>query len=152
MTTTMLPAVHNALYALISAGVGYVFDTVVDTEDALPLAVIVGANIDTTELSSGEFRTDWHDLGPMANRDDSGTVWVHIVAQSGDATFSDLRATVFAEVDRIAALLRADPSLGITTAVRAPQIEPVTGKSNAGISELGAWFELELAIGYTAIV
>lgn len=152
MNLTMWADVHAAIITLFDAGTTVpVFDTMPNTQDYLPDSIVVGGDIDPTDPTSGSFTGDWHDLGAGASRDDTGYVRVAITSQSGDDSYTVIRARAFSIGETLIGLLRATPGFGITTGRMSPQLGLIEGKTLTGMAKEGPWVSLILSIHYDAI-
>lgn len=122
-------AVIDALVDAFDALTCPVFDGPPNTQERLPVAVIVGYDGVSEEGRVGGFAQQYAHLGLAAQRDESGDVICAVWAQSGDADYATLRARVSDVVGQIQTLLRADPTLGLDWVAR---VELAGGDMYAG--------------------
>lgn len=95
---------------------------------------------------------DWHDMGPGANRDESGKVTCILEARplsTDDADFSALRTRAVTILGYVEAAVRADPDVGVTELI---QIALSVGSLYQGVDRQGAFVRIPFVLGYTAIV
>ncbi len=121
MAVSAFPAVVKALVALAPAAIGAFLDGVTVTLGMPPendpadfLAVGVGSLDEAGSLFSGESRQSWAEIGNRA-RDEEAFVNCLAAARSTDETVENALDRAYAIVEGVAALCRANPTLGVST-------------------------------------
>lgn len=121
MAVTRADAVIDALVAALSADgtlAGLVYDGPPVTDDPLFEVVTVGFAFDESDDSSFEITQSYHDLGPAAKRDEQVDVRCAVYASNGDGDMGAARARAVVLLGAVESVLRANPSLGLSDALR----------------------------------
>lgn len=149
MSSSAWPAVVDALIATLGSQLSVpVWDTAPVTGERLT-GVIVGAVGDSTEGNAGTLEQTYHDLGPSARRDETGTVECAVVAQSGDDDLAAVRAAAFAILGDAEDALRSGVSIGVGQLLRC---ELTSARPRQGFSTDGVFCDIPLTLTYHALI
>jgi hypothetical protein len=102
----------TALYTVLKAALAPtpVFDSFVLTDQHMPLVVLVGNDDDPDSTATGQYDQQFTDLA-MADRQELGSIFGVIVAQSGGADMAALRVQARDTATAIDTALQANPTL-----------------------------------------
>lgn len=150
MAVSAWPAVVDALIAKATAALPgvRVFDAFGDSDDPGDFLMVGSNNADESgDVNAGEFPQDWANANHTA-RDEDGVVNCFALSWNGDGNQKAARDSVFATCEAVAALCRADPSLGV------PQLLwssfGTRGTPSQGVDTQGALCAVEFQVSYKA--
>ena len=151
MSITRWAAVVDAVIdAVDTATSARVFDAEQVTDDFIGRAVVVGARSEKDERGfAGSVNQAYHDLGPTATRDETGTVHCYAYAQTGDNDVAGMRSAVVGIIGEVETALRANYDLDVA-GVR--HVELLTGDVYQGLTNHGAFALIEFTVRYEALI
>lgn len=151
MTITRWAAVVDAVIAAVdSATSASVFDTRQITDDFIGRAVVVGARSESDERGfAGSINQAYHDLGPTATRDETGSVHCYAFAQTGDNDVAGMRAAVVTVIGEVETALRSNYDLDVA---KVRHVELLTGDVYHGLTKHGAFALIEFTVRYEALI
>lgn len=125
-----------------------VIDVMPQGDDYYPEAVIIGATYDSEEASTAESVPQ---LMPYKYRDESGTINVSVVVQSGDVGFKERRARLKEIVRNIFEVIGEDPCLGLSGYYQSPEIKGISTKYRSGANNSGRFVEAVLGLKFVGV-
>lgn len=143
---TVVDAVIAAVDAQTAA---QVFDAVPVTSEFVGLGLTVGARLDDDRGLGGTVRQGYHDLGPTATRDETGTIYCSAIAQTGNDDLSGMRAAAFGLVGDVETALRNNYDLDLA-GVRSVELE--MGDIFQGLTQAGSFVEVQFTLRYEALI
>ena len=151
MTITRWAAVVDAVIAAVDAGTSAtVFDAEQVTDDFIGRGVVIGARAERDERGfAGSINQAYHDLGPTATRDETGTIHGYAWAQTGDNDVRGVRNAVVAIVGEVETALRDNYDLDV---LKVRSVELLTGDVYQGLSNAGSFAQVEFTIRYEALI
>lgn len=150
--TTGTAAVIDALVAALSSDsalAGLVWDGPPVTGDPLPDVVTVGFDFDESDDTAADIRQEYHELGAAAKRDEVVEVRCAVMSSNGDADMATARTTCVQMLGAVETALRANPTLGITTALR---VEVTVGTLRQSQSKDGAAAIIQFTVTATLLI
>lgn len=150
MVASRWDAVVDAVISTLDSALSCdVYDCMPVTNDDIRSCVVVGAFTNDDRGLGGTITQGYHDVGPTATRDETGTIRATVLSQSGDDDVSVVRADAFSILGSVESALRANYSLGLSNILR---VEVDYGDVTQGYSEHGVFCEIQLTISYTALI
>lgn len=143
-------AVVDAVIAAVDTQTSaQVFDAVPITSEFIGLGCIIGARADDERGLAGTIRQVYHDLGPTATRDETGTIYCSAIAQTGDDDIPTMRQRVIGLVGDVETALRNNYDLDVA-GVRSVEVE--LGDIFQGLTQAGTFAEVQFTIRYEALI
>lgn len=154
MADCRLDEVYAALLAGLPAATGLPSSSVYDCIEATAARsddiIIVGFTLgeDGGAQQSGEYRQDWHELGPAAKRDEFGTIPITIRAQTGGNDLAGRRTRLGVLVAGVETLTRG-ATLGVADLL---WMHITAGRLVQGRNKRGVYAAKTLTLTYQALV
>lgn len=152
MASSQWPAVVAALLTQLDANVtlaGKVYDGIPVTAESIADGVFIGVVLDEDTGDAGSIEQNWHELGGLPPKDETGWVRCTVVSQRGDTDLSAPRTAAFALLAAVESVCRTNYSLSLPDLLWA-QVR--AGNIRQGQTPRGTFCEIEFRVYYSALI
>ncbi len=152
MSSSRWPAIVAALLAALAADsnlTGKVYDGIPVTADDIRDGVFIGVVLDEDNGDAGTFEQDWHELGGLPPRDESGSVRCTVVCQRGDTDLASARGSAFTHLGWVESVVRNNLDLDVADIT---WVQVKAGSVRQGQTPRGSFCEIEFSVSYTAVI
>ena len=152
MAASQWPAVVAALLTQLSADgtlAGKVYDGIPVTAESIADGVFIGVVLDEDTGDAGSIEQDWHEMGGIPPKDETGWIRCTVVSQRGDTDLSVPRTAAFALLAAVESVCRNDYDLGLSDLLWA---HVRAGNIRQGQTPRGTFCEIEFRVYYSALI
>lgn len=152
MPASRWPHVVDALLTALDADPalsGKVYDSVPVTAEHITDGVFIGVVLDDDNGDAGKVTQDWHELGGLPPRDETGAIRCTVMAQRGDTDLATARTSAFDHFAAVESVCRTDYDLAVADV---QWLHVTAGRIRQGQTPRGSYCEIEFTVTYQALI